>query len=64
MSSCRAMPKRSSTARAAPGRAGKKGTAVLLVPYPRRRRVEMMLRGARIEAEWIASPHRRRYSPQ
>lgn len=38
------------------GRAGKKGTAVLLVPYPRRRRVEMMLRGARIEAEWIEAP--------
>ena len=33
------------------GRAGKKGTAVLVVPYPRRRRVESMLRGARIEAE-------------
>jgi len=38
------------------GRAGKKGTAVLLVPYPRRRRVEMMLRGARINAEWIEAP--------
>jgi len=38
------------------GRAGKKGTAVLLVPYPRRRRVEMMLRGARIEAEWGDAP--------
>jgi ATP-dependent RNA helicase DeaD len=38
------------------GRAGKKGTAVLIVPYPRRRRVEMMLRGARIEAEWINAP--------
>ena len=38
------------------GRAGKKGTAVLVVPYPRRRRVEGMLRGARIEAEWIAAP--------
>jgi len=38
------------------GRAGKKGTAVLIVPYPRRRRVEAMLRGARIEAEWIAPP--------
>jgi len=38
------------------GRAGKKGTAVLIVPYPRRRRVESMLRGARIEAEWIAAP--------
>src|SRR5687767_7222071 len=38
------------------GRAGKKGTAVLLVPYPRRRRVEMMLKGARINAEWIEAP--------
>ncbi|MEO0061995.1 MAG: ATP-dependent helicase DeaD [Pseudomonadota bacterium] len=38
------------------GRAGKKGTAVLVVPYPRRRRVEAMLRGARIEAEWIGAP--------
>ena len=28
------------------GRAGKKGTAVLIVPYPRRKRVESMLRGA------------------
>lgn len=38
------------------GRAGKKGVAVLVVPYPRRRRVEMMLRGARIAAEWISPP--------
>lgn len=38
------------------GRAGKKGTAVLIVPYPRRRRVEGMLRGARIPAEWISPP--------
>ncbi|MDP3676130.1 MAG: DEAD/DEAH box helicase [Novosphingobium sp.] len=38
------------------GRAGKKGTAVLIVPYPRRKRVEMMLRGARINAEWISAP--------
>jgi ATP-dependent RNA helicase DeaD len=38
------------------GRAGKKGTAVLIVPYPRRKRVESMLRGARIEAEWIEPP--------
>ena len=38
------------------GRAGNKGTAVLVVPYPRRRRVEMMLRGARINAEWIDAP--------
>ena len=38
------------------GRAGKKGTAVLIVPYQRRRRVEGMLRGARIEAEWMSAP--------
>lgn len=40
------------------GRAGKKGTAVVIVPYPRRKRVEAMLRGARIEAEWIDPPTR------
>ena len=38
------------------GRAGKKGTAVLVVPHPRRRRVEAMLRDARINAEWIPMP--------
>ena len=38
------------------GRAGKKGTAVLIVPFPRRRRVEMMLRGARINADWAEVP--------
>ena len=38
------------------GRAGKKGTAVLIVPYPRRRRIEMMLRSARIDAEWVSVP--------
>jgi ATP-dependent RNA helicase DeaD len=38
------------------GRAGKKGTAVLVVPYPRRKRIEAMLRGARINAEWIDPP--------
>jgi ATP-dependent RNA helicase DeaD len=38
------------------GRAGRKGTAVLLVPYPRRKRVESMLRGARIPAEWMPPP--------
>ncbi len=38
------------------GRAGKKGTAVIIVPYPRRKRVEGMLRGARIEAQWINAP--------
>jgi ATP-dependent RNA helicase DeaD len=38
------------------GRAGKKGTAVLIVPYQRRKRVESMLRGAKIEAEWMKVP--------
>ena len=38
------------------GRAGKKGTAVIIVPYPRRKRVESMLRGAKINAEWIDPP--------
>ncbi len=40
------------------GRAGKKGTAVIIVPYPRRRRVEEMLRRARVNAEWIEAPSR------
>ena len=38
------------------GRAGRKGTAVLIVPFQRRRAIEGMLRGARIDAEWIAPP--------
>ena len=38
------------------GRAGRKGTAILIVPYQRRKRVEGMLRGARIDAEWIGPP--------
>jgi len=38
------------------GRAGRKGTAILLVPYPRRRRVEGLLRDARITAEWRRAP--------
>jgi ATP-dependent RNA helicase DeaD len=38
------------------GRAGRKGTAVLVVPFRRRRNVETMLRNARIDAEWIAPP--------
>jgi len=38
------------------GRAGKKGTAVLIVPYPRRRRTEQMLQHARIQCEWIQAP--------
>src|SRR6478672_10090841 len=38
------------------GRAGRKGTAVLIVPVQRRRRIEAMLRGARIDAQWISVP--------
>jgi len=38
------------------GRAGRKGRAVLIVPYPRRRRVEGMLRDAKITAEWTLAP--------
>ncbi|WP_315760855.1 DEAD/DEAH box helicase [Sphingomonas sp. Y38-1Y] len=38
------------------GRAGRKGTAVLIVPFPRRRRVDMMLRSAKINAEWLGPP--------
>ncbi|MBW0144596.1 DEAD/DEAH box helicase [Sphingomicrobium clamense] len=38
------------------GRAGKKGTAILLVPYPRRKRVASMLRYAKIDAQWTDPP--------
>jgi ATP-dependent RNA helicase DeaD len=38
------------------GRAGKKGLAVLLVPYQRRKRVEAVLRSARIETHWSKAP--------
>ncbi len=38
------------------GRAGKKGTAAIIVPYNRRKRVESMLRGAKIAAEWLDPP--------
>ena len=38
------------------GRAGRKGTAILLVPYPRRKRVASMLRFAKIEATWTDPP--------
>ncbi|WP_310476244.1 DEAD/DEAH box helicase [Sandarakinorhabdus sp.] len=38
------------------GRAGAKGTAVIIVPYPARRRVERMLQGAGVKAEWTAVP--------
>ncbi|WFL77632.1 DEAD/DEAH box helicase [Altererythrobacter arenosus] len=38
------------------GRAGKKGTAAIVVPYNRRKRVESMLRGAGIDAQWMDAP--------
>lgn len=38
------------------GRAGRKGTAVLIVPFQRRKRVEAMFRSARIQARWIPVP--------
>ncbi|MDG6078061.1 DEAD/DEAH box helicase [Erythrobacter litoralis] len=38
------------------GRAGRKGTAAIVVPYNRRKRVESMLRGAQIVAEWTEAP--------
>ena len=40
------------------GRAGKKGTAVLIVPFSRRKRVESMLHHAKIKAEWTDAPDR------
>lgn len=40
------------------GRAGAKGLAVLVVPYPARRRVERMLASANIKPEWTAPPAR------
>lgn len=38
------------------GRAGNKGTSVLLVPPARRRKAEMLLSEAKAEAEWAAAP--------
>jgi ATP-dependent RNA helicase DeaD len=38
------------------GRAGRKGVSAILVPYPRRRRVEGMLRTAGISVEWRPAP--------
>ena len=40
------------------GRAGKKGTAVLIVPFPRRKRFESMLRHANIKPQWTDAPDR------
>jgi ATP-dependent RNA helicase DeaD len=38
------------------GRAGRKGTSVLLVPYTRRRKAEQLLLSASIEAAWAGPP--------
>jgi ATP-dependent RNA helicase DeaD len=38
------------------GRAGRKGTSVLLVPHTRRRVAERLLASARIDAAWAAPP--------
>lgn len=40
------------------GRAGRKGSAVLIVPFSRRKRVESMLRNAKITAQWTDAPDR------
>ncbi len=38
------------------GRAGRKGVCVMLVPHPKRRRFEMMLKSANLEAAWQSAP--------
>ncbi len=38
------------------GRAGRKGVCVILVPHPKRRRLEQLLKSARIEAQWQGPP--------
>jgi ATP-dependent RNA helicase DeaD len=38
------------------GRAGRKGVCVILVPHPKRRRVDMLLKTAKIEAVWQSPP--------
>ncbi len=38
------------------GRAGRKGTSVLLVPYPKRRRAEQLLTAAGVNAGWSDPP--------
>ncbi|WP_340586266.1 DEAD/DEAH box helicase [Erythrobacter alti] len=46
------------------GRAGRKGTAVLIVPFSRRKRVESMLRSAKINADWTDAPDRKAIKAQ
>jgi len=38
------------------GRAGRKGTSILIVPLKARRRVERLLQEAKVQAEWSAPP--------
>ena len=38
------------------GRAGRKGVCAILVPHPKRRRAEQLIRGARIQVEWTPAP--------
>lgn len=38
------------------GRAGKKGRAVLIVPFNRRRKAEILLNAARLKVEWATPP--------
>jgi ATP-dependent RNA helicase DeaD len=38
------------------GRAGKKGISVILATHPKRKRAEMLLRNAKIEADWMPPP--------
>jgi ATP-dependent RNA helicase DeaD len=38
------------------GRAGRKGISAILVPHPKRRRAEMLLRGAKVDVEWVTAP--------
>ncbi|WP_419730582.1 DEAD/DEAH box helicase [Lichenicola sp.] len=38
------------------GRAGRKGTCVLVVPVMRRRKAEQLLAGARVQAHWSGAP--------
>jgi len=38
------------------GRAGRKGVCVILVPHPKRRKLDLMLKGAKIEAVWQSPP--------
>lgn len=38
------------------GRAGRKGTSVLIVPFNQRRKTERLLHGAKISADWASPP--------